>query len=78
MSPRTTWLSQVTYWIGTGLSSPYFARVAASAAGSRLSPASASAGSPGSARTPTKIRTLESASTISAAPTRRRRKERIA
>ena len=68
MSPRTTWLSHVTYWTGTGLSSPYFSRTASSAAGSRFSPASASAVSPGSARRPTKTTMLDSSRTIEGGP----------
>ena len=72
-SPRTTWPSQMTYWTGTGLSRSYFARIAVSAFWLWSSPASASAGSPGSARTPANTSMLATSRTISEAPARRSR-----
>src|SRR4051794_14433540 len=72
-SPRTTWPSHVTYWTGTGLSSPYFFVIAAIAFGLWSSPARASAGEPGSARTPANTTMLETNRTSSEAPPRRRR-----
>src|SRR3954454_17492279 len=72
-SPRTTWPSQSTYWTGTGSFRPYFSRIAVSARWLWSSPASASAGSPGSARTPANTTMLETRRTISEAPARRSR-----
>ena len=72
-SPRTTWPIQITYWTGTGLSRSYLARTAAIAFGLWSSPASAIAGSHGSARTPANTSMLATMRTISDAPARRRR-----
>ena len=76
-SPCSACQTHFTYCTGNGLSSPYFSRTAASTAGSRFSPLSAIAGSPGSARTPTKTMTLEQKTTIRAAPALRSRKPPI-
>ncbi len=72
-SPCTAWPIHLKYCTGTGSSSPYLARVASSASSLRSSPASASAGSPGSARTPANTRMLATRRTISEAPARRSR-----
>src|SRR4051794_9743893 len=77
-SPVTAWPSHDAYCTGNGWSSAYLVRMAASVAGSRLSPARRRAGSPGSARVPANTTTLASRTTISAAPTRRRTNVRMA
>src|SRR5215471_10093686 len=79
-TPRSPWSAsqtQCTYWTGSGRSSMYLWRIAASSAGSRLSAPSAIAGSPGIARTPTKTSMLASTRTMRAAPTFLRRKPPI-
>src|SRR3954453_9256556 len=74
--PWTAWPSQFAYWTGSGLSSPNFAVISAMACGLRSSPASVSAGLPGSAWSPANTTTLAAKMTISAAPARRSRKLR--
>src|SRR5579884_994786 len=69
--------THLTYCTGSGRSSPYSCRTAAITAGSLLSPLSAIAGSPGSARTPTNTSTLAQKTTTRAAPALRRRKPPI-
>src|SRR5207253_2398782 len=53
-SPCARWPSQTTYCTGIGWSRPICSRIAASALGSRSSPAKTRAGSPGETRTRTK------------------------
>src|SRR3954452_1016538 len=77
-SPWTACPSQLAYWTGSGLSSPNFAVISAMACGLRSSPASVSAGLPGSACSPANTMTLAAKMTISAAPARRSRKLRTA
>src|SRR3954468_9213550 len=76
-SPRATCPSHLTYCTGTGFSRAYLGRRAASARWLWSSPASASAGSPGSARTPANTSMLAMSRTISEAPARRSREPRI-
>src|SRR5919198_725301 len=73
-SPRSARPSQRAYCTGSGRSRPYLWRICATTAGSRSSPPSASAASPGIARTPTNTSTLATNRTTRAAPTFRRRK----
>src|SRR3954468_15572832 len=77
-SPCTACPSQLAYWTGSGLSRPNFCVISAMAAGLRSSPASVSAGLPGSACRPANTTTLAARITISAAPARRSRKLRTA
>src|SRR3954447_19624169 len=77
-SPVTACVSHAKYWTGSGSSRPYFVRMSAKACGERSSPASTSAGSPGSARVPANTTMLARRTTISAAPALRRKKPRTA
>src|SRR3954452_19734274 len=76
-SPWTACPSQLAYWTGSGLSRPNLCVISATACGLRSSPASTSAGLPGSACSPANTTTLAARTTISAAPARRRRKLRM-
>ncbi len=76
-SPCSASQIQCAYCTGSGRSSRYLWRTAASTAGSRFSAPSAIAGSPGIARTPRNTSMLASTSTTRAAPTLRRRKPPI-
>ena len=71
-SPCASLVTHTTYWTGSGLSRPICSRIAASAVGSRSSPANTSAGSPGDRRMrmKTPIVTRKATGTMS---TRRRR-----
>src|SRR5438046_250995 len=66
------WLSQTTYWTGSGLSSPIWMRVCSIAAGSRSSPKKTSAGSAGDRRTRMKTPTVTRNATGIIRPRRRR------
>src|SRR4051794_33336585 len=75
-SPVSACVSHAAYCTGSGSSRPNLTRMSASACGLRSSPASTSAGSPGSARVPANTTMLARKTTISAAPTLRRKKPR--